>query len=29
MNNKYSPDKWVVVKIEGGEFPLTCELPVG
>jgi len=29
MNNEYTPDKWLVVKIEGKEFPLTCELPVG
>ena len=24
--NEYSPDKWVVVKIEGGEFPLTYKV---
>ena len=22
----YTPDKWVVVKIEGGEFPLTYKV---
>ena len=26
MNNKYSPDKWLVIKIEGGEFPLTYKV---
>lgn len=24
--NDYTPDKWVVVKIEGGEFPLTYKI---
>ena len=24
--NDYTPDKWVVVKIEGGEFPLTYKV---
>jgi hypothetical protein len=24
--NEYTPDKWVVVKIEGGEFPLTYKV---
>jgi hypothetical protein len=24
--NKYTPDKWVVVKIEGAEFPLTYKV---
>ena len=22
----YTPDKWIVVKIEGGEFPLTYKV---
>ena len=26
MNNEYIPDKWVVVKIEGKEFPLTYKV---
>ena len=26
MNNEYCPDKWLVVKIEGGEFPLTYKV---
>jgi len=26
MNNEYSPEKWVVVKIEGGKFPLTYKV---
>jgi hypothetical protein len=26
MNKEYAPDKWVVVKIEGGEFPLTYKV---
>jgi hypothetical protein len=26
MNNEYIPDKWLVVKIEGGEFPLTYKI---
>jgi hypothetical protein len=26
MNNEYIPHKWVVVKIEGGEFPLTYKV---
>ena len=24
--NEYTPDKWIVVKIEGGEFPLTYKV---
>lgn len=24
--NEYTPEKWVVVKIEGGEFPLTYKV---
>jgi len=26
MNNEYTPDKWVVVKIEGKEYPLTYKV---
>jgi hypothetical protein len=26
MNKEYTPDKWLVVKIEGGEFPLTYKV---
>ena len=26
MNNEYIPHKWLVVKIEGGEFPLTYKV---
>lgn len=26
MNNEYIPDKWLVVKIEGGKFPLTYKV---
>ena len=26
MSNEYIPDKWVVVKIEGKEFPLTYKV---
>jgi len=24
--NEYTPDKWLVVKIEGGKFPLTYKV---